>query len=94
MIPISEATKKKIESLLEPGQVVELRVEGPKVLTSKRPQDVVNIELIPTLVNQEQDVHGQLVVQQSGEDPVPIANFIVPAGFMITGIRGGQRESE
>ncbi len=83
---------KTIEGLLEKGHTVELRIEerehGQQVTVEKRPDSEDIIPIHPTLADEAAPTKMMLSLLKAGEDPVQIALLEVPAGFVISGIKG------
>ena len=83
-----------IEGLLEKGHTVELRIaEGPdgdKITVEKRPDSDDVIPIHPTLANEAAPTNLTLNLCKGRQDPVQIAVVTLPAGFVISGIKGHQ----
>lgn len=78
---------KTIEGLLETGHTLELRVVGEQVTVEKRPDSDDLIPIHPTLADAAGPV--ELILSKDGQ-LVRLAVVIVPAGFVISGIKGHQ----
>lgn len=89
---------KTIEGLLEKGHTVELRIaEGPdgeQVTVEKRPDSDDIIPVHPTLADQAAPTMLSLRLSKGGQDPVMLATVSLPAGFVISGIKGHQGISQ
>ena len=87
---------KTIEGLLEKGHTVELRIEegqhGEQVTVVKRPDSENVIPIHPTLADEAGPV--MLTLSKSGQDPLMLAKVTLPAGFVISGIKGHQGISQ
>lgn len=89
MIVLSKALIKKLETIVEPGYTVEITTNGGKVKVSRRPTEQAMIAIEPTLLSQDERVPVFVCARQSLEEPVVLADAIIPAGYYITGIMGG-----
>jgi hypothetical protein len=87
-----------IEGLLEKGHTVDLRIlkgeHGERVTVEKRPDSEDEIRIHPTLADQAAPVTLSIGLSKRGPDPVIIAIVKVPAGFVISGIKGHQGISQ
>jgi len=87
-----------IEGLLEKGHTVELRIAesptGDKVTVVKRPDSDDVIPINPTLADEATPTSLTLRFSKGGQDPVMLQIVTVPAGFVISGIKGHQGISQ
>jgi len=87
-----------IEGLLEKGHTVELRIEGgphgDRVTVAKRPDSDDVIPINPTLADEAAPTSLILRFSKGGQDPVMLQSVTVPAGFVISGIKGHQGISQ
>ena len=85
---------KTIEGLLEKGYTVELRIvegeHGERITVEKRPDSDDVIPIHPTLLDEAAPTGLALRVSKPGQDPVMLQIVTVPAGFVISGIKGHQ----
>ena len=90
---LSREFVKRLQKTLEPGFVVELQQVGDEVKIRKHPVDEANIFITPILTRLEGEVILQMTLKQTGEDPIPLPDVMLPKAYWITGIMGSRNQA-
>ena len=78
----------EIQNQLLPGFTVELTAEKGDLKVHRRPNNKEDIDLVPTLLSDEEPVEMIIMAKKAGEDPVHLISVRVKPGYWVRGIKG------